>query len=73
MYALSLLRETSIDQPCFAHISYVQPHSPFCAPADYIRQIDPSTLPNPVPAEWESDHTHQPTLVTKRLLNPIGS
>ncbi|HIO77759.1 TPA: DUF4976 domain-containing protein [Candidatus Poribacteria bacterium] len=55
MHALNFLRETPIDQPCYAHISYVQPHSPFCAPADYIHRIDPLTLPSPVPAEWESD------------------
>ncbi len=33
------------DRPWFAHLSYVRPHPPLCAPAPYNRMIDPATLP----------------------------
>ena len=55
MQALEFLRQTPADQPLYVHISYVQPHRPFCTPADYIRRVDPAILPAPVPAEWVED------------------
>ena len=55
MHALEFLRQTPAGQPLYAHISYVQPHGPFCAPADYIRRVDPAILPAPIPAEWVED------------------
>ena len=46
MHALEFLRQTPADQPLYA-----QPHRPFCAPADYIRRVDPAILPALVSAE----------------------
>ena len=51
MQALEFLRQTPADQPLYAHISYAQPHRPFCAPADYIRRVDPAILPALVSVE----------------------
>ena len=51
MHALEFLRQTPADQPLYAHISYAQPHRPFCAPADYIRRVDPAILPALVAVE----------------------
>ena len=51
MHALEFLRQTPADQPLYAHISYAQPHRPFCAPVDYIRRVDPAILPALVSTE----------------------
>lgn len=39
-HALSFMMETPDDQPLFAHISYVQPHGPFCPPGEYMQYVD---------------------------------
>ncbi len=39
-------------QALHAHISYVQPHSPFCPPAPYMGRVDTDRLPQPSPVEW---------------------
>jgi arylsulfatase A-like enzyme len=54
-HALAFIRETDPAQPLFAHISYVQPHSPFHPPAEYMRYVDVSRIPAPAPAEWAHD------------------
>ena len=33
-----------------AHLTYIRPHPPLCAPAPYDRLIDPDSLPPPLPA-----------------------
>jgi len=56
--ALEFIRETDPNQPLYAHISYVQPHPPFCPPAEYMEMVDESKIPEPVPAEWPDDPLH---------------
>ena len=52
-HALDFLKET--DGPLFAQISYVQPHSPHCPPAEYMDRVDVGKIPAPAPAEWVND------------------
>lgn len=66
--ALDFLRETPSNQPLYAHISYVQPHSPFCAPAEYLQDVNESCIPDPVPAEW-ADDPHGPYELKRRQCN----
>lgn len=54
-HALGFLRETPIDQPLYAHISYVQPHGPKCPPGEYLQYVAADKIPEPVPAEWVED------------------
>ncbi len=54
-HVLRFLDALPTDMPLFAHVSYVQPHSPYATPAEYIDRVDPAKLPAEVPAEWESD------------------
>ena len=49
------LRNTSADQPLYAHISYVQPHSPFCPPGEYMKHVDTGRITAPAPPEWVAD------------------
>lgn len=56
--ALAFLAQHHIQQPFFAQISYVQPHNPYCAPAEYLDLVDEAHIPPPVAAEWHTDpHT----------------
>lgn len=54
-HALGYLRDTPRDQPLFAQISYVQPHSPFCAPESYMDQVETRRIPAPVPPNWAGE------------------
>ena len=63
--ALDFLRSTPADQPLYAHISYVQPHSPFCCPADYLPSVAADRIPEPLPAKWVSDQ-HGPYELKRR-------
>lgn len=54
-HALAFLRESGPGQPLYAHISYVQPHSPFCPPGTYMKYVDTSKIPPPAPPEWVDD------------------
>ena len=54
-HAIDFLRETPDEQPLFAHISYVQPHGPFCPPGEYLRYVQADRIPGPVSAEWVHD------------------
>lgn len=53
--ARDFVRETPADTPLFAHISYVQPHSPFAPPAEYVERVRADRIPAPVAAEWDED------------------
>jgi arylsulfatase len=64
-HALDFLRETSDGQPFFAQISYVQPHSPFHPPGEYMQYVDPERIPEPAPAEWVDD-PHAPHELKRR-------
>ena len=52
-HALDFIRQTDPAQPLYAHISYVQPHSPFHPPGEYMQYVDPSRIPAPAPARFE--------------------
>lgn len=52
-HALDFLRDTPREQPIFAHISYVQPHSPFCAPQSDMASVDCGQIPAPIAADWD--------------------
>ncbi len=54
-HALDFLRSAPSNKPVLAHISYVQPHSPFCPPARYMKDVDPSAIPAPAAIEWLTD------------------
>ena len=54
-HALAFIRETDPAQPLYAHISYVQPHSPFHPPGETMQYVDTSRIPAPAPAEWVDD------------------
>jgi len=54
-HALDFIRNTDAARPLYAHISYVQPHSPFCPPGDCMQNVDESRIPAPAPIEWLSD------------------
>lgn len=54
-HALDFLRDLPAGQSFLAQVSYVQPHGPYCPPAEYLRQVDPDMPPEPVPAEWTED------------------
>jgi arylsulfatase len=54
-HALAFLRDTDPEQPLYAHVSYVQPHSPFHPPGEMMQHVDPSKIPAPAPAEWVDD------------------
>jgi len=51
-HAEDFIRQTPTDQPLFAQVSYVQPHSPFHPPADCVDRVDESKIPGTAPAEW---------------------
>lgn len=54
-HALDFLNEVSSDQPLFAHISYVQPHGPFCPPGKYMKYVNTDKIPKPAAPEWVLD------------------
>ena len=65
MHALEFINGMDADQPFFAQISYVQPHSPFQVPAEYLARVDVSKIPAPLDAEWVDD-PHAPKELSRR-------
>ena len=53
--AADFIRKTDTSRPIYAHISYVQPHGPFCPPGDCMKNVDESRIPAPEPIEWLND------------------
>jgi len=54
-HALEWIAASDRNRPMHAFVSYVQPHSPFCCPREYLDRVDESKLPEVVPAEWRDD------------------
>lgn len=54
-HGLAFIRSAPVDQPLFAHISYVQPHGPSHPPAEYMQYVVPEKIPEALPAEWYGD------------------
>lgn len=57
-HALDFIAHSDRNRPIYAHISYVQPHSPFCPPGPYLKNVDESGIPEPAPIEWVNDPLH---------------
>ena len=57
-HALDFIRKSDMSKPIYAHISYIQPHSPWCSPEEYMKNVDESKIPPPAPIEWENDPLH---------------
>jgi arylsulfatase A-like enzyme len=57
-HAEDFIQQSDRGRPLYAPISYVQPHSPFCPPADYMRNVDESGIPAPAGSEWVNDPLH---------------
>jgi len=55
--AEAFIRAAEPGQPLFAQVSYVQPHSPFCPPGEYLRSVDAQAIPVPAPIEWIEDES----------------
>jgi len=53
--AIEFIEKFDPSIPILAQISYVQPHSPFCPPEDYMERPDPRDIPEPIPPEWVTD------------------
>lgn len=51
-HGMDFIQSTPADQPICAHISYIQPHSPFHPPAEYMQYVNLEKVPEAVPAEW---------------------
>ena len=56
--AVDFIKTSDRARPLYAHISYVQPHSPFCPPGDYMRNVDETRIPAPAGIEWVNDPLH---------------
>ncbi len=54
-HALDFIETVDDETPIFAHVSYVQPHSPFNCPEEYLERVDASKIPQPIYAEWQDD------------------
>ena len=54
-HALDFIRGEEPDRPIYAHVSYVQPHSPFAPPAGYRQYVDKDAIPEPIAPEWPGD------------------
>ena len=54
-HAVDFITTADADKPLLAHISYVQPHSPFAPPAGYRQHVDMTGVPQPVAREWRDD------------------
>ncbi|QEN08304.1 DUF4976 domain-containing protein [Oceanispirochaeta crateris] len=67
MYAVNYIKECKNNTPFFAQISYVQPHSPFTPPADFMKDVNVENIPRPVPSEWKID-PHAPEYFSKLKL-----
>ena len=53
--ALEFIRESDPATPLYAHISYVQPHGPFCPPGEHMQFVNADRIPEPCPIEWKED------------------
>ncbi len=54
-HALDYINRIENENPFFVQISYVQPHSPFGVPGEYLDLVDEKKIPQAVKAEWETD------------------
>ncbi len=54
-HALDYLKAAGTNKPLYTFVSYVQPHSPFCPPAEYLKRVDAAKIPEPAEAAWLKD------------------
>ena len=50
--ALNFISDMKHDESFLAHISYVQPHSPFTPPKNYMSLVETKKIPEPIVPEW---------------------
>ena len=55
--ALDFINETSMDQPLYTHISYVQPHPPFHPPERFLEMVNEDLIPDP--AGYGTNHWNE--------------
>ncbi|WP_337822845.1 sulfatase family protein [Amycolatopsis sp. A1MSW2902] len=67
--ACDFIRETPVDTPLFAQVSYVQPHNPFTPPQEYVPLVCDALIPEPVGAEWQDD-ARVPYFAQERYARP---
>lgn len=56
--AIEYIENSDIKMPLYMHISYVQPHSPHCPPAEYMNKVSTKNIPTPIKPEWINDRNH---------------
>jgi arylsulfatase len=56
--AIDFIKESEKNIPIYAHISYVQPHSPSCPPENCMKYVDREKIPEPIQPEWVDDPRH---------------
>lgn len=54
--AIEFIEDTPPEQPLYAHVSYVQPHSPFCPPGRYLEYVNEELIPEPLGGELARAH-----------------
>ena len=54
-HTVDFITTADVKKPLLAHVSYVQPHSPFAPPAGYRQYVDMAKVPVPVGREWKDD------------------
>lgn len=69
-HSIDFIRSVPREQPLHAHISYVQPHVPFCAPEGYFDMVDMKAVPAPCHAEWMND-PNAPAYFSRNTPPPI--
>lgn len=57
-HAVRFIEAADRETPLHCHISYVQPHSPFCAPGHCFDVVDVDSIPAPLEPAWGEDPHH---------------
>ncbi len=68
--AEAFIAATPPGEPLYAHVSYVQPHSPYCPPPECMHMVDTSKLPPVAPPEWLESDPHAPAYFRKCRVEP---
>ncbi len=61
-----------MDQPWFAHLSYLAPHPPFVVPEPYHAMYDPAQVPKPVRAATVEEESRQHPYLEHYIHNQQG-
>lgn len=61
------------DPGWFAHLTYIRPHPPLCAPTPYNRMVDPAALPLPMRLSQAEETAFHPYMKPLHEANPMAS